>query len=107
MSKIMYMDNEYAGVPPVISVAVTWDRFSGDGYAGYITASTLGVSDPTEYYWWISEQPTWQQFNQIQAVGATELTMRCWYMASATNGQVKLLQNTKPSAFRLIGIKKS
>ena len=85
---------------------VTWDSFSDDLYAGYINASTVGVSDLTKYYWFISEQPFWQQFNQIQTVTETYILGRCWQMANPTAGNVVLMHNAKPTQFRIIGIKK-
>lgn len=88
------------------TAVVTWDSFSGDGYAGYISASTIGISDLTKYHWLISEQPSWQQHNQIQAVTSTALTMRCWQMTSPSDGKAYLMRNTKPAAFKLIGIRK-
>jgi len=88
------------------TAVVTWDRFSDDLFAGFIDASTIGVSDLTKYHWFIGEQPSWQQHNQIQSVSANEMLLRCWSMASPTDGKVVLLRNTKPSPFRLIGIKK-
>lgn len=88
------------------TAVVTWDRFSDDLFAGFIDASTIGVSDLTKYHWFIGEQPSWQEHNQIQSVSATTMTLRCWKMASPTDGKVVLMRNTKPTPFRLIGIKK-
>lgn len=90
----------------VHSVRVTWDSFSTDGFAGYISASTIGVADLSKYYWFIGDQPAWEQHNQIQELYNNQLIMRCWSMAAASGGTVSLLRYTKPSAFRLIGIRK-
>ena len=96
-------------LPPEITVITytgSYDAYIGDGYGGYIYATSIGVADLTEYLWFVGEQSSWAEFNQIQVIEANRLTIRTWRMNSPTTGQVILLRNTMPSPFRLIGIKK-
>ena len=86
---------------------VTYDSFSSDGYAGYINASTIGVADLTKYIWIVAgDDYSWETFSKINNVESNRLVVRTWYMSSPSAGNVVLLKNAKPQAFRLIGIRK-
>ena len=84
-------------LPPeitVITYAGTYDAYIGDGYGGYIYATSIGVADLTEYLWFVGEQSSWAQFNQVQVIEPTQLTIRTWSMTGPGTGQVILLRNT-------------
>lgn len=84
----------------------TWDRFVTDGYGGYIDNTTIGIDDLTKYYWFIAELRNWAQRVFIQEVSSTSIIFRAWQISGTTSASVNLMRNTKPSNFRLVGIRK-